>query len=181
MRSFALLRSFLAATVLIAAIGLGTWLFHSYWGDVRRVAAYELVRESRAVQDAERVWILEEALTLDSDNWLAALRLGEEHLFLNELDEAQRLLDIAVRANPQSPFANYTMGIVQFRLGSVEAALPYFETAAVLDPGNLQYEGMVKQLRDVLSGAAAPSDSFPGVFHGDGAENPADDSGEDSP
>ena len=167
MRSSALLRLTLLVVTLGGAGLLGVYLFGAYWGDVRRTVAYELVREARSQEGAPRQATLEAALAVDPDNWLASLRLGEDALFAGKLDEAERYLDAAVRGNPQSPLANYTMGVVQFRRGSAETALPYFEAAARLDPGNLQYEGMVKQVREALSGGSPPStEPSPGFFHG---------------
>ncbi len=167
MRSLSLLRLSILVVALVGAVLLGTGLFRSYWSDVRRTVAYDLAREARSLPESQREDLLSEALTIDPGNWLASLDLAQERLFAGELPEAERLLDDAVRGNPQSPLANYTMGVVQFRLGSVETALPYFEAAARADPGNLQYEGMVKQVRAALSGEGPqPDTQGPGPFHG---------------
>lgn len=183
MRSSALLRLTLLASALAGAVVFGVLLFGSYWGEMRRATAYGMTREAAALAGEERVAALEDALAVDQSNWLAALRLAEEHLFANRLQEAERLLDLAVRGNPESPLANYVMGVVQYRLGAVETALPYFEAAARLDPGNLQYEGMVKQVRESLlgGGEGSPgspdppgSQQSPGQFHGGGTQGPDD-------
>jgi tetratricopeptide (TPR) repeat protein len=131
---------------------VGRQAYVSYWGDIRHTVAYGLNETAMALEDDKRAGALEEALSVDPGYWLTNERLAEQDLFAGRLREAEAHLDVAIRANPQSPLANFTMGVVQYRLGSIDAAIPYFLEAARLDPGNLQYEGMVKQLRDIKAG-----------------------------
>jgi tetratricopeptide (TPR) repeat protein len=154
MRALSLLRLTVFACALGGTVALGLLLFGGYWSDVRQTVAYDLARQGRAAQGSDREKLLSDALSIDGGNWLANLTLAQDRLFSGQLSEAEQLLDVAVRRNPRSPLANYVMGIVQYRLGSAKAALPYFEAAAALDPGNTQYEGMVKQLQDSVEGGS---------------------------
>lgn len=162
MRSETLLRLFLLAVVLAFVAALGIFVFTSYWGDTRTVVGYALARDARSLDDAAQESVLEEALEVDSDNWLAHLQLGELLMFAGDDHGAAEHLGAALDVNQSSPRANYSMGVAQFRLGSVDAALPYFLEAARLDPGDLQYEGMVKQLRAIQEGKVRPGGSLDG-------------------
>ena len=156
MRSETLLKLTVAVVLVAGAIVLGWSLFTSYWGDVRMMVAYQYAQDAVGRADKERAAMLRDAQAIDPGNWLVALRLGEQALFRGDLATAERQLDVSLQGNSASPLANYTMGVVQYRLGSIDAALPYFAEAVRLDPGNRQYEGMVKQLRAARDSGAKP-------------------------
>jgi type II protein arginine methyltransferase len=54
-----------------------------------------------------------------------------EHARLGRLDEAERLLEQVLAANPESATANHLMGAIRFHQDRVEEALPYVKRAAV--------------------------------------------------
>lgn len=161
MRAEPLLRLTILVATLLGAALLGWYSYASYWGDVRRTVAYGAVAQAATLAGGARVKALEEALSIDPGNWLANEQLAEQELFDGKLREAERHLVLSLRRNPKSPLSNFTMAVVQYRLGAIDAALPYVQAAARLDPGNRQYEGLVSQLQAAKSAGKQPGLPLP--------------------
>jgi len=81
----------------------------------------------------------ERVLDLDPDHPTASLRLGIllAHYFKNEPLEAARVLQVAIRKEPQNADAPYQYALLlKNQLRQLESALPQFEKAISLNPDN---------------------------------------------
>jgi tetratricopeptide (TPR) repeat protein len=89
---------------------------------------------SSARAEAEKEF--EEELRLDPTNANAAYELGEIHRQSGEMEKAADLFARALEHYPEFDEAQIGLGRVLVRLGKPEQALPHFQKAVSLNPGN---------------------------------------------
>lgn len=106
--------------------------------DTRQAASrYEELRGSiwRSFGDREQaIAAYQQALALWPDNLEALVRLGEQLLVSNRVDEAATYLERAARLDPASYWAQRLLGEARARQGRFDAALPLLNAAVAARP-----------------------------------------------
>ena len=73
-------------------------------------------------------------LTIDQ-----ALKMGIEAHKAGQLQEADRLYRVILKAQPKHPDANHNMGVLAVGVGKVQEAMPFFKTALEASPNVVQF------------------------------------------
>jgi len=68
-----------------------------------------------------------------------ALQQGTEAYKAGQMQKADRLYSLILKAQPKHPEANHNMGILAVDVGKVEQALPFFKTALDANPAIVQF------------------------------------------
>ncbi|HPU55225.1 MAG TPA: O-antigen ligase family protein, partial [Verrucomicrobiota bacterium] len=131
------LPSKLLVSALLAAglAGLG-------WQLARGAAEYRWLRKAQALPDAslEQIAALKKAFEAEPQNFLTAYYIGRALRIQSEVDEqlareAIQWFERSAALNPHHAYSYLEHGIcLDFPIGDVEAAMPFFEKAVELDP-----------------------------------------------
>lgn len=129
--------------------------------NLRDIVASGLIAQVTARQDAAQVQtnlkILERALRLNPESYLAAANLGKLHLIVGQADQAEPYLVKAVALHPESVAALRDLGLVYVALNRPQQALPPLQKAVLLAPADF---GVQNYLGSALAMAGHPGQAI---------------------
>jgi tetratricopeptide (TPR) repeat protein len=107
--------------------------------EVPEAAKISFERAERLLADkksGEAIKVLEAALDVFPEYYLALDKLGFEYLNEADFEQAERIFDRELKVNPKSISAKSGLGVTQFKLGKMEEAVKTLEQAVVGNPSS---------------------------------------------